>query len=64
MKRDIHSGGFIDCNNKKVQCGDRVKYHLNNQFGILKEALQDGDAYVKFDDNSNGNVKWNNLEKV
>lgn len=43
--------------------GDRVIYTINGKHGVAREFLQDGDAYVDFDDSSNGNVKWNHLVK-
>ena len=57
-------GGFTDSSGQSVSTGDVVKHNIDGRVGILKEALQDGDAYVSFTDGSNGNVKWNNLEKV
>ena len=58
-------GGFIDGNDNYVGAGDPVEYKFeNHRRGILKEALQDGDAYVTWNDGSHATVKWCNLAKV
>lgn len=59
-----YEGGFTDHNGHSVTTGDTVLYHIDGRVGVLKEALQDGDAYVKFPDDSDGNVKWTSLEKL
>lgn len=41
--------------------GDRVVYTIDGRKGVAQRFDQDGDAYVDFDDKSDGNVKWNNL---
>lgn len=43
--------------------GDRVIYAIDGRRGIAGEFLQDGDVYVKFDDGTGREVKWNNLRK-
>lgn len=41
--------------------GDRVIFTLDGRRGVAEEFLQDGDAYVTFDDGKRGSVKWNHL---
>lgn len=60
-----NNGGFIDGNDCKVVAGDRVEYRFeNHRRGVLDEALQDGDAFVTWDDGSYATVKWCNLAKI
>ena len=54
-----HRGGALG-----MSPGDQVVHDLTGRRGILRECLQDGDAYVDFYDKSDGNVKWNHLTKV
>ncbi len=68
METPDHKGGFYDGNDKLVSAGNRVE-HRDGRTGILIEALQDGDAQVKFDDDgysggTHNMVKWNNLRKI
>lgn len=44
-----------------MKVGDRVHYILSGREGILEEAIQDGDALVTWDDDSQTMVKWNHL---
>ncbi len=55
--------GFEDANGLDVRAGDRVLYTINGRKGLLMEALQDGDAYVQWDDGLRGEVKWRHLLK-
>lgn len=58
-------GGFTDGNGRKVIAGDCVEYEFeNHRRGVLIEALQDGDAFVKWDDGIRGQVKWRSLAKI
>ena len=58
-------GGFTDGNDCHVVSGDRVEYRFeNNRRGVLDEALQDGDAYVTWDDGAHATVKWKHLAKI
>lgn len=60
-----NNGGFIDGNDHKVSAGDRVEYkYENHRTGVLDEALQDGDAFVTWDDGIFATVKWINLVKI
>lgn len=60
-----NNGGFIDGNDRKVTEGDLVEYkYENHRRGVLDEALQDGDAFVTWDDGSFGTVKWIHLCKI
>lgn len=43
--------------------GDRVVYDIDGRHGVALDFLQDGDAYVTFDDGSKAEVKWNHLTK-
>lgn len=58
------SGGFYDKNEKLVIAGDHVLYLVDGRKATLINALQDGDADVRFDDGKYGLVKWNNLRKI
>jgi hypothetical protein len=61
----MYTGGFTDGNDKHVKAGDRVEYRFGARKGVLKDALQDGDAYVDFDDTKRTEtVKWKNLCKI
>jgi len=44
-----------------MHSGDRVIYSMDGRHGIANEFLQDGDAYVSFDDGTQAQVKWNLL---
>lgn len=44
-----------------MAAGDRVVYILDGRHGIVDEFLQDGDAYVSFDDGCCMEVKWHYL---
>lgn len=58
-------GSFIDGNGHEVQSGDVVEYKLGKRQGIVKDILQDGDAYVKFNDTNQVEcVKWTNLCRI
>ena len=60
-----NKGGFTDGNGRMVVAGDCVEYRFeNHRRGILDEALQDGDAFVTWDDGSYATVKWCNLAKI
>lgn len=59
------SGGFIDGNDCLVVAGDHVEYRFDNhRRGILNEALQNGDAFVTWDDGTYVTVKWRYLVKI
>ncbi len=59
----IHPFAFE--NNKSGACGmkagDRIVYVIDGRHGVADEFLQDGDAFVTWDDGTFGTVKWNNL---
>lgn len=60
------TGGFQDHNGNHVKAGDRVIYVLDGREiarGVLEDALQDGDAYIKWDDDKPRDCKWNHLYK-
>ena len=58
-------GGFIDGNDCRVVAGDRVEYRFeNHRRGVLDEALQDGDAFVTWENGSHATVKWCHLAKI
>ncbi len=59
-----NKGGFEDRNGENVRAGDRVVYMITGQVARMDEALQDGEAFVTFDDGKHGAVKWRNLVKV
>lgn len=61
---DPFKGGFIDGNGRNVGSGDKVSYRFSDQLATLNEALQDGDAYITYEDGTNACVKWINLAKV
>lgn len=44
-----------------MQSGDWVRYTVDGRTGIAMEFLQDGDAYVMWNDGTTGCVKWHNL---
>lgn len=46
---------------RQVSSGDRIIYDLDGRCGTLDECLQDGDAFVTWDDGTFGTVKWNHL---
>ena len=56
--------GFQDKNGNWVYPGDRVVSTLDSWRGVLREALQDGDAEVMFDGGHPRQVKWNHLLKI
>lgn len=61
----IKTGGFTDRNGFSVKPGDRVRSTLDGSTGTLEDALQDGDAYVEWDDfvgRPPRCYKWNHLE--
>lgn len=59
-----NTGGFEDRNGNDVKAGDKVLYLINGRKATLDEALQDGDAYVTYEDGTHGNIKWNHLIKI
>lgn len=59
-----HRGGFYDRADQLVTEGDYVMYVIDGQKGILIEALQDGDADIRWDNGKTGQVKWCNLVKI
>jgi hypothetical protein len=48
----------------EVHSGDRIVCCLTERRGTLDECLQDGDAYVTWDDGTFGTVKWNHLKRA
>ena len=44
-----------------VNSGERFVYLIDGRRGRLDEALQDGDAYVTWDDGTYGEIKWNHI---
>lgn len=60
---DPHKGGFFDGNETLVSAGDHVEY-FDGRRGTLVEALQDGDAQVKWDSGGYAMVKWIQLCKI
>lgn len=58
-----NSGGFTDGNGNKVVAGDRIQYRVGDRRGVLDEALQDGEAFVTFDDGEHATVNWHHLCK-
>ncbi len=63
-KDDPHKGSFTDGNDQKVTAGDKVSYRFSYQIATLDEALQDGDAYITYEDGTKECVKWINLAKI
>lgn len=63
MPEHDRKGGFYDANDALVTEGDYVE-HIDGRKGTLIEALQDGDADIKWDDGKFGQVKWRNLIKI
>ena len=59
-----NSSGFTDGNDVSVKSGDRVQYRFGLRTGVLDEALQDGDAFVTWDDGTYGTVKWHHLAAI
>ena len=55
--------GFEDRNGKQVKAGNTIIYSIDGRKGVLDEALQDGDAFVTWDDGRYGTVKWHHLAK-
>jgi hypothetical protein len=45
-----------------ISAGDRIRNPFNGKCGIADEFLQDGDAYITYDDGTHDCVKWHNLE--
>ena len=45
----------------EVHAGDHVIYLIDGRTGTLDECLQDGDAFVTWDDGTFGTVRWYNL---
>jgi len=64
IKSDPHEGRFTDANGRTVSVGDKVSYRFNDQIATLDEALQDGDAYITYEDGTKACVKWINLAKI
>jgi hypothetical protein len=46
-----------------VKAGDKVIHTQDGRHGTMDEALQDGEAFVTWDDGSYDTVKWNQLRK-
>ncbi len=44
-----------------LNAGDRFIYDIDGRRGVADEFLQDGDAYVTWDDGTYGMVKWNHM---
>jgi len=57
-------GGFYDGNGILVTAGDHVIHQIDGRRATLINALQDGDADVRWDDDKPGMVKWSNLRKI
>jgi hypothetical protein len=49
-------GGAMDMRN-----GDIVRYDIDGRICRLDEAMQDGDAFVTWEDGTYDTVKWNHL---
>lgn len=45
----------------EVRAGNRIVCDITGKRGMLDECLQDGDAYVTWDDGTYATVKWNHL---
>lgn len=58
------STSSFDLGNGPVRAGDRIIYMPEGRTGVLDEALQDGDAFVTWDNGSYGTVHWNKLRKA
>jgi hypothetical protein len=57
---DNKSGG--NCGSKnEVRSGQRVIYTIDGRHAMLDECLQDGDAFVTWNDGTFGTVKWSHL---
>ena len=63
-KRDPCLGGFIDRYGRSVNAGDEVIYLVTGDRAILNEALQDGIAYIRYENGVHTEVKWMNLIKI
>lgn len=48
----------------EVRAGDKVRYDIDGHTGTLDECLNDGDAFVTWDDGSYDTVKWNHLSPL
>lgn len=42
-----------------IKAGDRFVYDVDGRHGWADEFLQDGDAFVTFDDGTHDTIKWN-----
>lgn len=58
------NGGFIDRYGRSVKAGDEVLHVPTAMRATLLEALQDGDAEIKFKSGVVRQVKWVDLTKV
>lgn len=55
-KSGANSGSAFELN-----AGDRFIYEIDGRHGRADEFLQDGDAYVLFDDGTYDCIKWNHM---
>lgn len=60
----INEGAFEDHQGNIVNSGDRVFYPVTQKYGIVSDILQDGDAYINFEDGSAKQIKWHHLVKA
>lgn len=44
-----------------LKSGDRFIYDIDGRRGVAKEFLQDGEAFVTFDDGTSDTIKWNHM---
>lgn len=53
-----------DSGAKTMHQGDRAIYTIDGRMCTVDEFLQDGDAFVTWDDGTFGQIKWHHLEPV
>jgi hypothetical protein len=45
----------------QLNSGDRFVYDIDGRRGVADEFLQDGEAFVRFDDGTIDTIKWNHM---
>lgn len=57
-----HRNGGTNKFGQTMEAGCRVRNPFNGKVGVADEFLQDGDAYISYDDGTFDTVKWYHLE--
>lgn len=55
--------GFTDANGRSVKGGDRIEFR-DGRRGTMDEAMQDGEAFVTWDDGTHETINWKHCCKI